>query len=87
MSDAVLVALISATVTLLGVIINNRMTQQKFVSEIDKQLSVYQARTDERIDELAREVRDHNNYARRLPVVEAQMNELTRRVQNLERPS
>ena len=87
MSDAVLVALISATVTLLGVIINNRMTQQKFVSEIDKQLSVYQARTDERIDELAREVRDHNNYARRLPVVEAQMSELTRRVQNLERHS
>lgn len=87
MSDAVLVALISATVTLLGVILNSRITQQKFVSEIDKQLSVYQARTDERIDELAREVRDHNNYARRLPVVEAQMSELTRRVQNLERPS
>ena len=87
MSDAVLVALISATVTLLGVIINNRMTQQKFVSEIDKQLSVYQARTDERIDELTREVRDHNNFARRMPVMEAQMNELTRRVQNLERPS
>ena len=87
MSDAVLVALISATVTLLGVIINNRMTQQKFVSEIDKQLSVYQARTDERIDELTREVRDHNNFARRMPVMEAQMSELTRRVQNLERPS
>ena len=87
MSDAVLVALISATVTLLGVILNSRITQQKFVSEIDKQLSVYQARTDERIDELAREVRDHNNYARRLPVVEAQMSELTRRVQNLERHS
>ena len=87
MSDAVLVALISATVTLLGVILNSRITQQKFVSEIDKQLSAYQARTDERIDELAREVRDHNNYARRLPVVEAQMSELTRRVQNLERPS
>ena len=87
MSDAVLVALISATVTLLGVIINNRMTQQRLVSEIDKQLSVYQARTDERIDELTREVRDHNNFARRMPVMEAQMNELTRRVQNLERPS
>ena len=87
MSDAVLVALISATVTLLGVIINNRMTQQRLVSEIDKQLSVYQARTNERIDELSREVREHNNYARRLPVVEAQMSELTRRVQNLERPS
>lgn len=87
MSDAVIVALISATVTLLGVIINNRMTQQKLVSEIDKQLSVYQARTDERIDELTREVREHNNFARRMPVMEAQMNELTRRVQNLERPS
>ena len=88
MSDAVIVALISATVTLLGVIINNRMTQQKLVSEIDKQLSVYQARTDERIDELTREVRDHNNFARRMPVVEAQMNELTRRVSEIEkRPS
>ena len=87
MSDAVIVALISATVTLLGVIINNRMTQQRLVSEIDKQLSVYQARTDERLDELTRETREHNNFARRLPVVEAQMSELTRRVQNLERPS
>ena len=87
MSDAVIVALISATVTLLGVIINNRMTQQKLVSEIDKQLSVYQARTDERIDELTRETREHNNFSRRLPVIEAQMSELTRRVQNLERPS
>ena len=87
MSDAVIVALISATVTLLGVIINNRMTQQRLVSEIDKQLSVYQARTDERLDELTRETREHNNFARRLPVVEAQMNELARRVQNLERPS
>ena len=40
-----------------------------------------------RIDELTREVRDHNNFAKRMPVVEAQMSELTRRVQNLERPS
>ena len=88
MSDAIVVALISASVTLIGVIINNRSTQQKMMLEIDKKLSVYQARTDERIDELTREVREHNNFARRMPVVESQLSELARRVDQIEkRPS
>lgn len=88
MSEAVIVALISAAVTLIGVIVNNKATYQRMMNELDKRFSVYQARTDERIDELTREVRDHNNFARRMPVVESQMAELNRRISEIEkRPS
>lgn len=88
MSEAIIVALISAAVTLIGVIVNNKATYQRMMNELDKRFSVYQARTDERIDELTREVRDHNNFARRMPVVESQMAELARRVDQIEkRPS
>lgn len=88
MSEAIIVALISAAVTLIGVILTNKTTYQRMMSELDKRLSVYQARTDERIDELSREVREHNNYARRMPVVESQLTELTRRISEVEkRPS
>ena len=88
MSDAIIVALISAGVTLIGVIINSRTNYQRLMAELDKRMSVYQARTDERIEELTRETRDHNNFARRMPVLESQLNELTRRVSQIEqRPS
>lgn len=88
MSDAIIVALISAGVTLIGVIINSRTNYQRLMAELDKRMSVYQARTDERIDELTRETREHNNFARRLPVLESQLSDLTRRVSQIEqRPS
>jgi hypothetical protein len=41
--------------------------------------------TDAKIEELTREVREHNNFARRVPVLESQMQELTRRVDNVEK--
>ena len=52
--DAVVVALISGAVTLLGVLIANSRSQ---------------AVTETKLDELTREVREHNNFARRMPVV------------------
>ena len=68
--DAVVVALISGTVTLLGVLIANRRSQ---------------AVTETKLDELTREVREHNNFARRMPVVEEQIKDLNRRLSALER--
>lgn len=68
--DAVVVALISGAVTLLGVLIANSRSQ---------------AVTETKLDELTREVREHNNFARRMPVVEEQIKDLDRRLSALER--
>ena len=68
--DAIVVALISGAVTLLGVLIANSRSQ---------------AVTETKLDELTREVREHNNFARRMPVVEEQIKDLNRRLSALER--
>ena len=68
--DAIVVALISGAVTLLGVLISNSRSQ---------------AVTETKLDELTREVREHNNFARRMPVVEEQIKDLNRRLSALER--
>ena len=68
--DAVVVALISGAVTLLGVLIANSRSQ---------------AVTETKLDEQTREVREHNNFARRMPVVEEQIKDLNRRLSALER--
>ena len=69
MTEAVLVAMITGGLTLLGVIIANGKTQ---------------AVTEAKLKELTREVREHNNFARRMPVVEEQIKVLNHRVQDLE---
>ena len=66
----ILIAAISGAVTLLGVLISN---------------SRRAALTDERIAELTREVREHNQFARRMPVVEEKIKVLCHRVDDLER--
>ncbi len=68
--DAIVVALISGAVTLLGVLIANSRSQ---------------AVTETKLDELTREVREHNNFARRMPVVEEQIKDLDRSLSALER--
>ena len=67
--DAVVVALISGAVTLLGVLIANSRSQ---------------AVTETKLDELTREVREHNNFARRMPVVEEQIKVINHRLADLE---
>ena len=67
--DAVVVALISGAVTLLGVLIANSRSQ---------------AVTETKLDELTREVREHNHFARRMPVVEEQIKGINRRLSDLE---
>ena len=67
--DAVVVALISGAVTLLGVLIANSRSQ---------------AVTDTKLEELTREVREHNNFARRVPILEEQMKVANHRIADLE---
>ena len=69
MPESIIVALITAAVTLIGVLISN---------------SKVQAVSETKIEELTREVREHNNFARRVPVVEEQIKVINRRISDLE---
>lgn len=69
MSEAIIVAIITGAVTLLGVLISNSKSQ---------------AVTATKLEELTREVREHNNFAKRMPVVEQQIQTIERRLDNLE---
>lgn len=80
MSDAVLSALITGLLAFAGVIVSNMMASKK----TEQTIAVNQAVTNTQIAELTREVREHNNFAQRMPVVEHDVKELKRRVSTLE---
>lgn len=67
--NEIIVALITGGVTLVGVLISNQKSQ---------------AVTETKIEELTREVREHNNFARRVPVVEEQIKVINHRIEDLE---
>lgn len=65
----IIVALITGGITLVGVLLSNQKKQ---------------AVTDTKLEELTREVREHNNFARRMPVVEEQIKVINHRIEDLE---
>lgn len=81
MSEAILVALITGGLSLAGVVITCLATAKKS----ERATAVAQAVTDTKIQELTREVRLHNGFAQRLPVVEEQIKVLNHRVLDLEK--
>lgn len=70
MTESIIVAIITGVLTLVGVILSN--SKKDGVME-------------ERINELTREVREHNNFAKRMPVVEEQIKAINHRLDDLER--
>ena len=70
MTDAILTAIITSSLTLIGVLVSNNKTQAVNATKID---------------ELTRAVREHNNFAKRMPVVEEQIKGINHRIENLER--
>lgn len=80
MSEAILVALITGGLSLAGVVATCTATARKN----ENALKVSQAVTDTKIEELTREVREHNNFARRMPVVEEQIKVINHRLADLE---
>ena len=80
MNDAILAALIAAAAS----VVSNIVLSRKQAAEIDHKLEVRQAVTDTKIEELTREVREHNNFARRMPVVEEQIKVANHRINDLE---
>ena len=69
MMEAVITALITGGLTLLGVLVSNSKSQ---------------AVMDTKLDELTSEVREHNNFAKRMPVVEEQIKVINHRIEDLE---
>ena len=69
MVDSIIAAVITGAVTLFGVILANNKAQ---------------AVTETKLEELTREVREHNGFARRMPVLEEQMKVANHRIQDLE---
>ena len=67
--NEIIVALITGGVTLAGVLLSNQRAQ---------------AVTETKLEELTREVREHNNFARRMPVVEEQIKVINHRISDLE---
>lgn len=80
MSEAIIVALITGGLSLTGVVITCLATARK----TEKAATVAQAITDTKIDELTREVRLHNGFAQRMPVVEEQIKVINHRISDLE---
>ena len=81
MTEAIIVALITGGLSLLGVLITSSKTTRDVQSKLDKQ----QAVTETKLEELTREVREHNNFARRVPVLEEQIKVANHRIEDLER--
>lgn len=78
--ESILVALITGGLSLVGVILSNAATSRRMTNQLEKQ----QAVTDTKLEELTREVREHNNFARRVPVIEEQIKVANHRISDLE---
>lgn len=84
--------LITALGSLIAVIATNRANNDKMMHQMELQqvnikaeLKQAQAVTDTKIEELTREVREHNNFAKRVPVMEEQIKAANHRIEDLEK--
>ena len=81
MWESIIVSLIPSVLSLAGVVITCIATSRKNETAI----KISQAVTETKIEELTREVRTHNNFAQRIPVVEEQIKVINHRIHDLER--
>ena len=80
MTESIIVAIITGGLSLAGIIISSMASTRR----LDSNIRTSQAVTDTKLEELTREVREHNNFARRMPVVEEQIKVINHRVADLE---
>ena len=92
MSEAIITAIITGLLALIGVIYANRQTLAQIDkkselsdTKLDAKLERHQAVTDTKLEELTREVRRHNDFAERIPALEEKINAANNRIEKLER--
>ncbi len=76
----ILVAIITGGLALVGVVITNVAGNRR----AEEKLRIAQAVTDAKIDELTREVRKHNGFAEKMPVIQEQIKVINHRIADLE---
>ena len=81
MNATVLASLITGLLSLAGVMLSNLLSDRRR----ETALRTAQAVTDEQLRQLTREVREHNNFARRMPVLEEQIKVINHRLEDLEK--
>jgi predicted metal-dependent hydrolase len=81
METSVIVSIITGIVTIITVIINAKISNREIQHKLETQQAVFETK----LDSLSSEVREHNNFARRMPVVEEQIKDVTRRLEVCER--
>lgn len=80
MTEAIVVAIITGGLALVGTIYSSNKTAQNMNAKLDKQ----QAVTETKLEDLTREVREHNNFAKRVPVIEEQIKVINHHIEDLE---
>ena len=78
--ESIIASLITGCLSLIGVIVSNLLAARR----TEATLRTHQAVTDTKLEELTREVREHNGFARRMPVVEEQIKVINHRIGDLE---
>lgn len=96
MTEAVIVAMITGACAIIAQLLISKASAKDLFSKLDKQseladqqldakIQKWQAVTDTKIEELTREVRKHNNFAERVPVLEEKISVANHRISDLER--
>ena len=96
MKTEIAVQIIIGIITLIGIVVTGIFSNKKAHIETDTKQQIFNTRLEnqvassnqlmmQKVDALAAEVREHNNYARRMPVVEQKVEDLTRRVADIEK--
>lgn len=78
--ESIIIAVITGGLSLLGIVYSSSKSASKVDAKLDKQQAIIETK----MDELTREVREHNNFARRMPVVEEQIKVINHRIEDLE---
>ena len=85
MSDAVIVAVISGVCSMIVGIVSAVISAKATGNDVQRKMQIAQAVTDTKLEELTREVRTHNNFAQRMPVLEEQIKVANHRIEDLEK--
>lgn len=81
MTESIIVAIITGVLTLVGTVITVLSANRKTISSLE----IQQAKTDEKIENLTKEVQRHNNFAEKMPVVEEQIKTINEKLTKLEK--
>lgn len=85
MTETIIAAFVTGGLALLGVIITNLMSNNKMQKDFESKMEVERALTNAKLEELTREVREHNNFARRVPIVEKEIEHLNKEMVHVEK--